>query len=203
MYKFFSKHKPYGGEIIPKERLFAIKSSVLSRVNQSEEDIPMKKHFSVKPLIIAAAISTTAVTSLITANAASDLSTDKHITKETQPDVTKNNTTTAPADTIEDENTYNKLEENDVKDIDVTVDGQKATALFQSYKHDDGKETSWLFIYDNIDSDWGRGFCFDGGEEVLDNLQNSDNPFTYEVNGKTVTVDFLPNSVKLPTENAD
>lgn len=43
-------------ENISEERLSAIKSSVLSQVNQSEEDIPMKKHFSVKPLIIAAAV---------------------------------------------------------------------------------------------------------------------------------------------------
>lgn len=215
MYKFFAKHKPYSGEIIPEERLSAIKSSVLSRVNQSEEDIPMKKHFSVKPLIIAAAISTTAVASLITANAASDLSTDKHITEETQPNITQNDTTaptdtdaektqpdltendtTTPNDTTEDESTYKRLPEIPAKYLHITVDGQKTTAEFQSYKHDDGKESSYLLINDSVDPDWGIGFYFDGGNEVLDNLQNSGEPLTYETsNGKTVTIDFLPNGV--------
>lgn len=71
----------HNGENISEERISAIKSSVLSRVNQSEEDIPMKKHFSVKPLIIAAAVSATAVASIATANAATDGAIINGITK--------------------------------------------------------------------------------------------------------------------------
>lgn len=71
----------HGGENISEERLSAIKSSVLSQVNQSEEDIPMKKHFSIKPLIIAAAVSATAVASIATANAATDGAIMNGITK--------------------------------------------------------------------------------------------------------------------------
>lgn len=72
MYKFFKHCKMHDVENISEERLAAIKSSVLSRVNQSEEELPMKKHFSIKPLLIAAAVSATAVASLATANAATD-----------------------------------------------------------------------------------------------------------------------------------
>ena len=72
MYKFFKHCKMHNAENISEERISAIKSSVLSQVNQSEEDIPMKQHFSVKPLLIAAAVSATAVASIATANAATD-----------------------------------------------------------------------------------------------------------------------------------
>ena len=72
MYKFFKHCKMHGGENITEERLSAIKSSVLSQVNQSEEDKPMKKHFSIKPLIIAAAVAVTGAASVVTANAATD-----------------------------------------------------------------------------------------------------------------------------------
>ncbi|MBD5112297.1 MAG: hypothetical protein HDT42_07170 [Ruminococcaceae bacterium] len=81
MYKFFKHCKMHGGENITEERLSAIKSSVLSQVNQSEEDKPMKKHFSIKPLIIAAAVSATAVASIATANAATDGAIMNGITK--------------------------------------------------------------------------------------------------------------------------
>lgn len=72
MYNFFKHCKMHDAENISEERISAVKSSVLSQVNQSEEDIPMKKHFSVKPLLIAAAVSATAVASVATANAATD-----------------------------------------------------------------------------------------------------------------------------------
>lgn len=52
-----------------------IKTSVLSRVKTNstiEEDKPMKKHFKIKPLLIAAAITAAGTASLATANAATD-----------------------------------------------------------------------------------------------------------------------------------
>lgn len=197
-------------ENISEERLSAIKSSVLSRVNQSEEDIPMKKHFSAKPLIIAAAVSATALTSLITANAASDLSANKYIAEESQPnitendttnipndtaaeeaqpDITENDTTNTPADTTEGEDTYKILIEG--KDVDITVDGRKTTTKFYSYVTDEGEEISNLWFSENECTEWMVGFIFRGGDEVLDNLKTSGEPFTYEANGKTVTVKFL------------
>lgn len=48
-----------------------VKTAVLSRI-KVEEDKPMKKHFRIKPLLIAAAITATGAASLITANAATD-----------------------------------------------------------------------------------------------------------------------------------
>lgn len=192
----------------------------------------MKKHFSVKPFIIAAAVSATALTSLITASAASDLSANKHIAEETQPNITENdttnipndtaaeetqpditendttnipgdsaaeetqlyinenNTTDTPSDTTEGEYTYNRLTETDVKDVDITVDGRKTTAKFYSYVTDEGVEMSDLWFSETECTEWGVGFIFMGGDEVLDNLKTSGEPFTYEANGKTVTVEF-------------
>ncbi len=54
-----------------------IKTAVLSRI---EEEKPMK-HFTIKPLIIAAAITATGALSLVTANAATDGAVMEGITK--------------------------------------------------------------------------------------------------------------------------
>ncbi len=54
-----------------------IKTAVLSRI---EEDKPMK-HFNIKPLLIAAAITATGALSLVTANAATDGAVMDNITK--------------------------------------------------------------------------------------------------------------------------
>lgn len=77
MYRFFKHCKL--NEDISEERRASVKSSVLSRMNQ--EELPMKKHFSIKPLLIAAAVSATAVASLATANAATDGAVMDGITK--------------------------------------------------------------------------------------------------------------------------
>lgn len=70
MYKFFRHCKMHGGENISEERLSAIKSSVLSQVNQSEEDIPMKKTSFIKPLVIAATITALTAATAISSVAA-------------------------------------------------------------------------------------------------------------------------------------
>lgn len=60
--------KCYGEEKSADKSAENIKTAVLSRI---EEEKPMK-HFTIKPLIIAAVITATSATSLITANAASN-----------------------------------------------------------------------------------------------------------------------------------
>ncbi len=67
MRRFFKKHKLDETEMSA-VRVDKIKSRVL---NEIKEDKPMK-HFSIKPLLIAAAISVGTAASLITANAATD-----------------------------------------------------------------------------------------------------------------------------------
>ena len=68
MCDYFDKTPLDNEEKLSEERVQKIKASVLSRI---EEEKPMK-HFSIKPFIIAAAITATGALSLITANAATD-----------------------------------------------------------------------------------------------------------------------------------
>lgn len=62
-----------------------IKSAVLSRIDidniRTEEDISMKKHFRIKPLLIAAAITVTGAATLVTANAATDNAIGNYLAK--------------------------------------------------------------------------------------------------------------------------
>lgn len=60
--------KCYSEEIVSDKSAEGIKTAVLLRI---EEEKPMK-HFNIKPLIIAAAITATGALSLVTANAATD-----------------------------------------------------------------------------------------------------------------------------------
>lgn len=69
MFDYLYKSEPIGSQKLPKERSDKIKASVLSKI---EEDKPMKTRVFIKPLIIAAAVSATALASLVTANAATD-----------------------------------------------------------------------------------------------------------------------------------
>lgn len=69
MFEFFEKLEalaPENEERLPDKRVDKIKASVLSRI---EEDKPMKKHFTIKPLLIAAAITATSAISAISAGA--------------------------------------------------------------------------------------------------------------------------------------
>ena len=57
-------------ENISEERISAIKSSVMSQVNQSEEDISMKKSSFIKPLVIAATVTALTAATAISSIAA-------------------------------------------------------------------------------------------------------------------------------------
>lgn len=70
MYRFFKHCKMHNVENISEERLSAIKSSVMSQVNQSEEDIPMKKMRFIKPLVIAAIVTALTAATAISSIAA-------------------------------------------------------------------------------------------------------------------------------------
>lgn len=62
-----------------------IKSAVLSRIDidniEIEEDKPMKKHFRIKPFLIAAVITVTGAATLVTANAATDNAIGRYLAK--------------------------------------------------------------------------------------------------------------------------
>ena len=78
MFEFFDTISPENEEQISETRVNNIKASVLSRI---EEEKPMKKHFSIKPFIIAAAIMTTGAVSVLGASAA----TNKNVSDRTVP----------------------------------------------------------------------------------------------------------------------
>lgn len=69
MLDFFGKNSPINEEKLPEARADKIKAAVLSLV---EEEKPMKKHFSIKPLIVAAAVMTTGALCAISAGAAAN-----------------------------------------------------------------------------------------------------------------------------------
>lgn len=71
MFEFFEKITPENAEKISEARADRIKTSVLSRIdfdNSDKEERPMNKHIKIKPLIIAAAVATTGLTTLASAN---------------------------------------------------------------------------------------------------------------------------------------
>ncbi len=80
MFEFLETLAPENEERLPDKRVDKIKASVLSRI---EEDKPMKKHFTIKPLLIAAAITATGAISAISAGAV----TTPAISEETLPAV--------------------------------------------------------------------------------------------------------------------
>ncbi len=67
MFEFLETLAPENEERLPDKRVDKIKASVLSRI---EEDKPMKKHFTIKPLVIAAIISTVAAATVVGTSAA-------------------------------------------------------------------------------------------------------------------------------------
>ncbi len=69
MFEFLETLAPENEERLPDKRVGKIKASVLSRI---EEGKPMKKHFRIKPLVIAAIISTVAAATVIGTSAAMD-----------------------------------------------------------------------------------------------------------------------------------
>ena len=81
MFEIFDNLAPENEEQISETRVNNIKASVLSRISQIEEEKPMKKHFSIKPFIIAAAIMTTGAVSVLGASAA----TNKNVSDRTVP----------------------------------------------------------------------------------------------------------------------
>ena len=74
MFEFFDTISPENEEQISETRTQKIKASVLSRI---EEEKPMKKHFSIKPFVIAAAIMTTGAVSVLGASAATKNTSDR------------------------------------------------------------------------------------------------------------------------------
>lgn len=81
MFEFLEKLEalaPENEERLPDDRVDKIKASVLSRI---EEDKPMKKHFTIKPLLIAAVITATGAISALSAGAV----TSPDISEETPP----------------------------------------------------------------------------------------------------------------------
>lgn len=84
MFEFFDIFEicsPENEEQISETRVNNIKASVLSRISQIEEEKPMKKHFSIKPFVIAAAVMTTGAVSVLGASAA----TNKNVSDRTVP----------------------------------------------------------------------------------------------------------------------
>ncbi len=67
MFEILETLAPEKEERLPDKRVDKIKASVLSRI---EEDKPMKKHFTIKPLLMAAAITATSAISALSAGAA-------------------------------------------------------------------------------------------------------------------------------------
>ncbi|MDE7229713.1 MAG: hypothetical protein K2N56_04465 [Oscillospiraceae bacterium] len=67
MFEFFDTLAPENAERLSETRTDRIKASVLSRI---KEERPMKKHFGIKTLVVAAAIMTTGAVSVIGASAA-------------------------------------------------------------------------------------------------------------------------------------
>lgn len=78
MFEFFDELAPENLEQVSEIRADKIRSSVFSRI---EEEKPMKKHFGIKPLIIAAAVAVTGAASVVTANAATDGAVAEKLTK--------------------------------------------------------------------------------------------------------------------------
>ena len=78
MFEIFDNLAPENEECLSETRVNDIKASVLSRI---EEEKPMKKHFSIKPLVIAAAVMTTGAVSVLGASAA----TNKNVSDRTVP----------------------------------------------------------------------------------------------------------------------
>ena len=70
---------PENEEQLSETRVNNIKASVLSRISQTEEEKPMKKHFSIKPFVIAAAIMTTGAVSVLGASAATKNTPDRTV----------------------------------------------------------------------------------------------------------------------------
>lgn len=67
MFEFFDTLAPENAERLSETRADKIKVSVLSRI---KEERPMKKHFGIKTLVVAAAIMTTGAVSVVSASAA-------------------------------------------------------------------------------------------------------------------------------------
>ena len=76
MFEFFDTISPENEEQISETRTQKIKASVLSRI---EEEKPMKKHFSLKPFVIEAAIMTTGAVSVLGASAATKNTSDRTV----------------------------------------------------------------------------------------------------------------------------
>ena len=76
MFEFLDNLAPENEEQISETRVNNIKASVLSRI---EEEKPMKKHFSIKPFVIAAAIMTTGAVSVLGASAATKNTSDRTV----------------------------------------------------------------------------------------------------------------------------
>lgn len=84
MYDFFKKNPLENEKKLSENRVNKVKYSVLSRI---EEEVPMKKRFKIKPLIVAAIMAVTAVVLAITVGAADDGQTTPYAVKINGKDV--------------------------------------------------------------------------------------------------------------------
>lgn len=152
MFEFFDTLAPENAERLSETRADKIKASVLSRI---KEERPMKKHFSIKPFVIAAAIMTTGAVSVIGASAAttrnvSDLTATAAITEQSaapeepaaptapeepvQPDVP------APTETTEKPDTNTELSIEEQKELQRKLREEAEGEIYEV----DGKKMKWI-----------------------------------------------------------
>ncbi|MGN0678696.1 MAG: hypothetical protein ACI4JS_03435 [Oscillospiraceae bacterium] len=170
MFELFETLAPENEERLSDKRVDKIKASVLSRI---EEDKPMKKHFTIKPLLIAAAITATGTISALSAGAVTTpaISDEKlpAATVAVQPEApaipaapendTKPDTTPEPA--VSADGTYFEYEGRNIKIIEEKASDMELIGMdddgTRHYKSRYGGTTShWCNDGDDCDnSDWG------------------------------------------------
>lgn len=139
MFEFFDTIAPENAERLSETRADKIKASVLSRI---KEERPMKKHFSIKPLLIAASIMTTGAVSVIGASAAttwnvSDLIAPATVTE--QPEVPEE--PAAPTETTDKPVTNLKeLSDEEYKELKRKLIEEYDSEIFDFY----GKKVKWI-----------------------------------------------------------
>ena len=185
MFEYFNDLAPENEEQLSETRVNKIKASVLSRVlSNTEEEKPMKKHFSIKPFIIAAAIMTTGAVSVLGASAATKNTSDRTapitITyqqtnsgdiSENMAGVTYTYTALAEIGTIE-------LTENIPEEVKLEIitlsDGEEwaigEAAYFEEWTDDEDME----IVYKTVDADGAEIFKTAVAKAVYGTIDNFD-----------------------------
>ena len=173
---------PENEEQLSETRVNNIKASVLSRISQIEEEKTMKKHFSIKPFVIAAAIMTTGAVSVLGASAA----TNKNVSDRTVP-FTITYQQTNSADLSEVYYTYKTLgeigtieitEKNIPEEVKLEIitlsDGEEwvvgEAAYFEEWTDDEDME----IIYKTVDADGTETFKTAVAKAVYGTIDNFD-----------------------------